>query len=916
MRKLPKALARVGVGAVAAATMLTVAPFAIGTAEAAATLTATSTNGDTAPNAATQPSATSPTPGTVTVAGAANGDTVTFAIAAGSSAYFPTAQPNGVTASADGSSASCTGNCTVNVADTVSETANIDITDTTQGGSTTASVSFDGLFFANCPQHGINGANAANSCVTQGTVNTPLALSTTLLEAGAGAANRAVTFTVSGAAFFQSGGTTYNCVTDQNGKCSFSIVDATAQQVTVTGTFAGDGGGTNGTYPGATASETVTFSSASVTPARLDLNSSTLIAPTPATTPGGYATAGEVLQNTYQLYGACNVAAGNNSCTGTALANTTVSLSVDHGFFTPNCQTGPANAPDNSYASCSFNATPAAGTKVGDIKSLGTTTTATTDSSGKFTVSLGIARDSTFDSEGFVLATVTATAGGASLTPQRPGISANTVSCSPASPTFAAGGPFGSVPGYTAGTQYFLASVGGANNQTDAAAGCHENSLWTTRTEPLNGGTAKLVVVPPVAVAHGTSNANANNLTATDSGTNNIPDVDRVVYMVQLTDQFANLTDDGASAVAVGAQGANPPSITKTGVGDLVACGGNFSDTNACAGQVGGPNPVASTQQSNGTYNQTVAAAVPSYTDVAAQYRYEADAGGNNAGANAGNAGVNDGTQTDTLSWSAPSTTFTAYSAGNSTTPAFATYSANGATAATPLTDTLTFNFYNQLTNLTVTVTPAKGTNVAAGHAVTVTAKVTDQYSNPVVSANYGFNLFVNFVRSGSNEASCLPTQTGNNNGAVNTDSSGAAGFTFSCYKSGASQVSVAVIGPGDTQLASGSTTIDFTGNAPQPSGGAKKIHPGISLKVHGSTLTATVHTTGRDYGAVVIFSVQDNGHHRSAHARLSRGGHANHTFHGLPRGRATVVATVKYHHNKNGGFKRGKTRKASKHVA
>jgi hypothetical protein len=810
MKRTSKALARLGTGGLAAAVVLTVAPFATGTAFAAGP-TASSTNGNTAPVGSPQSAQTSTTQGTVTLTDGTAGDTITASIAGTTTAYFPptASQAAGVTVNAAGTTATCAATCTVKIDDTVSETANLNITETgTTPGTTTASVSFDGVFFSNCSQSGVN---TTGNCVTQGTTNTPLPLTVTLLEAGTGAANRIISLMApAGTALTGtgvSGGpspTAYTCTTDANGKCTFNVVTPNATVQTITANFAGDAN-----YPAATASESVTFSSGSVTPGRLDLVSSTLIAPSPVAA-GQPAEPGEVIQNVYRVFGACTPAAGANNCTGTPLANQSVSLSVDHGFFTPNCTSGAAAAPaapptlsNNNYSSCSFNATPTAGTKVGDIKSSGTTETVTSDSNGYFIASLGIAKDAAFDSEGFVLATVTATSGGATLTPQQPG-NTNT------SAALCTQGQIGGTT-FTPATEYYQpAQGGGAGDVNTANAGCHVNSLWTTRALALNGGSAKFLVIPPVSATAGTSNPGANNVTATDSGTNNVPDVDRVVFIVNKTDQFGNLTNDGGAYAG--------DTITKTGAGNILTCTGS-SSTNACTGGAA----IAGTAQPNGTTTQTVQD-VPSYTDPGTLVRYEADAataGSGNPcywGGIAGNPcspGSNDGTETVSLSWRAPATTFTAYAAGTSATGAFATYSAAGATQATALTDTLTLNLYNQLANLTVTLGTTPSNTVKPGDTVTVTTTVKDQFGNPVVSANYNFNVAVNFVRSGSNESSCVPTQTGNNNGNTALDSNGTAGFTFSCNVAGASKVTAAVVGPSNTQLAQGSTIVNFQGSAP-----------------------------------------------------------------------------------------------------
>lgn len=82
------------------------------------------------------------------------------------------------------------------------------------------------------------------------------------------------------------------------------------------------------------------------------------------------------------------------------LANTDVTLTLDHGFFTPNTLT-PA-------------ATPAAGDDAYNLKNNGTTVTVKTNFAGEATVTTTIGRDAGFDDDGAVSAKITATAGSVS----------------------------------------------------------------------------------------------------------------------------------------------------------------------------------------------------------------------------------------------------------------------------------------------------------------------------------------------------------------------------------------------------------------------------------------------------------------------------------------------------------------------
>lgn len=82
-----------------------------------------------------------------------------------------------------------------------------------------------------------------------------------------------------------------------------------------------------------------------------------------------------------------------------ALANTDVTLTLDHGFFT-----------DGTDA-----AAPTVGADTNNLKNLGTTITVKTNASGQATVKTTIGRDAGFDDDGAVAAKITATAGSATV---------------------------------------------------------------------------------------------------------------------------------------------------------------------------------------------------------------------------------------------------------------------------------------------------------------------------------------------------------------------------------------------------------------------------------------------------------------------------------------------------------------------
>jgi hypothetical protein len=316
-----------------------------------------------------------------------------------------------------------------------------------------------------------------------------------------------------------------------------------------------------------------------------------------------------------------------------------------------------------------------------------------------------------------------------------------------------------------------------------------------------------LVAVPALAAPNNVAIDSENNFTVTDSGTINVPDADRVVFLVHITDQFGNLTSDGSFF-----NGGNHPDLAKTGPGALYDCIAASSSTDACSDRhLFG----TQTTQADGTIDQDYPDVVGSYLNVTSQNRFQADTsdfGDSNGGYGDTTPSVNDGTQTDVLSWAAPTNTFATFIAGS---PAVATFASGSATSAS---DTYTLNFYNQLAQPVVTFSVSPGNKVATSTAVTVTATLVDNHGNPIVGVDEpgvsdSDSGLLQVVRSGANESSCTPVQNLENE-TLFTNTSGVAGYTFSCDAPGVSNVSMVVTGPGGTQLAQGRESITFTGTA------------------------------------------------------------------------------------------------------
>jgi hypothetical protein len=886
MNRTTKALARLGTLAVVAGTVLGT-PFAVGTAFAAGNLSNASinsvTNGTVVSNevAAAQDFSSGQQDGVVSFQN--NAGHLIHLTLNGTGAYFPkdaadnlqTNDPAGpagtvtVTGPTTATATACTSPCIVDIEDTVAENVTLFAVDTVDASSLTATVGFNGTYATGCPTTGIDvglfanpendghqgltSENTAKNCVTQGTYGTPLTLSGTYMAGGSGVSGQTMEVDIVhsgvplGQAIFSGvntstctiqNNTKEFCTTDASGNISFTVVD------NPTGPPASDNGNdvviktrapapppatVNG-FPQITsvppaAVEQIKFGPGSVTPTRLDLAQTRLIAPSTQTNATAkFAEPGDVIQNTYTVYGACTPAAPNTTCVGTKLAGVSLPLSVNHGFFTPNC----TQAGITSYAECSFATTPTAGSQVGNLTNSGTTTTVVTNQAGQFTVSLAIGRDAAFDNNGFVTAAVTSGSLG-SLGDETPGVNqANCANSTPViSPPLNSGNPInlGGNPQNLGGQP----NPAGGTFTATFFDNCPLDVQWTTAEKPLNGGTAKLQAVAPLASPNNVSIASENNYPATDSGTINVPDEGRVVFEAVVTDQFGNLTNDANDGNLV---------LTKTGPGNLWIC--NFgingqTATNACAG----PGEEPATAQPNGTFNQTDNAVVGSYLNIPAQQRYQVDTAKQGGPANKGygttTPSVNDGTTVVTLTWKAPTTTFAQYHAGS---PTVATFAAGTATAQT---DTFTLNFYNQLSQPVVTFSVKPASTVPTATAVTVAATVVDQFGNPIVSPAIAG---VDFLRSGGNENSCVPAQNGSGGATANvvpTDTSGVAAYSFTCNAPGLSTISIVVQGPSGTQLASGQVPITFTGPPPAT---ATTERPTVTARSHRpGRLTVTVVT-------------------------------------------------------------------------
>jgi len=736
------------------------------------------------------------------------------------------------------------------------------------------------LQFQGCPFKGTDDPVAdASSCATQATVNTSKPLTVTYIPSsnGESAAGQVITFEVgstpaesnaesappgtnSSTASFstaqpsqtqtQPGGNIATCTTDSAGKCTANLTDPNAETV-----YVNVYPGSPGNPTGDSATIRVDILPGSVAPARVSLTDQQSVCPT------GFdgcsdiddAIPGIVQQLQIQVTAVSGAGGSgatvdcNNppptsgSCTGAPLSGQSVTLNVDHGFFTNNCQ-GPATnvanngqqggpaTPNpqgtaNNYADCSFTTTPAKDVPVGNLKSNGTSTTVTTDANGYATVSVAIGRDAGFDGTGVVLAHVTATIGGASFTLRNAGDN-NT------------------------GTGSGCSSESTVD-QTEP--GCNAIVFWTTQEMPLNGGSLKLVPL---------------GTTLSKTSTNFVPDSQSVIFVLDATDQFGNLVSDpffnGSGDWPDPAQ--NSIDMTRTGHGDLALCD-DYNASNPCVT----PTSVsAGTLQTDGTFTQTTTGE-PSLNanlgpdadslnggpiDEQVRYiltPYQSGSVGSNVNGPFHGA-IDDGSATVSATWHAPVFTFASYTAATASPAADAVATYSPYTTSTPkdMTDTFSVTFYNQLAQPVVTFSTTPSNRVHRGTVVTVSATVVDQHGQPIQGLN------VQFLRGGSNESSCTPTYP--NGYKVQTNAQGKAGFSFTCSAAGTSNVTVIVSDGSGNELARGTQSVTFT---------APKRH--VSASIHCSSprrhvLRCVVHVSPRLAGLTVVFKrVTASGTHRIA---------------------------------------------------
>jgi hypothetical protein len=758
------------------------------------------------------------------------GDLVDMTIFDSSTAFFTTTRtaPSAagvLTPDVDGQTAVCnTGagkTCTVEIGDTASENPDVELVDeASSGGSIDAGISFDSVQVAGCPQ---NTVDATTNCVSQAPVTSPSLVTVQFLQGGFEDEGYELVATVDNGATFtadQPDGSTQesaqqaSCETNSAGECTFSVVDSSHESVDFNVSRSQDAGA-----PTPSADELLDFVSGSTLPARIDLLSAQMLAPSVQGTAAQSAEPGDAIQLKYQVSGGCAPTGGNVNCTGTPWANAPVTLSVDHGFFTPNCEQTQSDDPTqlvfNVYGKCVFSSAPVAGAEVGYLANLGMTKSVVTNSVGQFVVTIGIGFDFGFDDNGIVVAHVRAGSLPSEIPGQRTSPCSDSTADNVVAPTSASAGA------------------------TDLG-GCAADIQWTTREQPLNGDGAYLESEGNDYQPPGEPIPANNNVFADDFGTTNIPDVDRVDFVVRMYDQFDNLTSDAGGSL---------PSVRKSGPGSLYLCDGSDADLQCTGGTLAG----SSVGQPDGTSVQQVQVA-GSYYDASDEVLLQADTSdgsinlrgpcnsfdgpGDCQAANAATPGVRDGTQADVLTWNGPETSFSQEIAG------LWLYSAG---TWPPSTDAYTLNFYHQLAaTVTFGEGPAKTVSIS-GDAV-VSATVVDQFGSAIVDQTVAFSP------SGPNASSCTPGDSST------TGSDGTAYFQVSCTAGGQLTLPMVITGADGTEYAAGVETINFTAlpviTSITPSAGSTAGGSQVTINGAGFTGATKVAFGAATAGPPALFTV------------------------------------------------------------
>ncbi|MBV9870145.1 MAG: Ig-like domain-containing protein, partial [Frankiaceae bacterium] len=239
-----------------------------------------------------------------------------------------------------------------------------------------------------------------------------------------------------------------------------------------------------------------------------------------------YGAPGTVMIDHYQL----------RDSNGDPLSDVPVTLSVDHGFFTPY----PSN--DDDYNTATFDPAPANGAPAGSLKSLGDSISMRTSKYGWVIFATSIGRDAGFDDNGEVLTTLSLTSNGVTKSG-------------------------GNLAGNTQIDQDFtwttnttdLVSSDTCNNVKGArpnavTVGCSDDLGDVVRGGALNGASVKISPVPGYSLTGKHTNGFNNSHNATR-------------FYVQAKDQFGNLVG-------------SPTSVSGTGAGNGTTCNGVFSAYN------------------------------------------------------------------------------------------------------------------------------------------------------------------------------------------------------------------------------------------------------------------------------------------------------------------------------------------------
>ncbi len=736
--------------------------------------------------------------------------------------------------------------CNFEFVDPVSEAPTITATQVNGSLVATGSASYASLLWqVGCPANadGQNDdvSNATLSsvsdtgCVTQGVTSALQTLTVTYLQGGKPTPNVTIAVPNPPAAlvgtsseFNLTGQSTVpgfvTSQTNASGQATFSFDGTTAgteAQVEAI-PFAG-----YGQYPATTDAYLIDNIVASTAGSRFDNMTEQLLAPS---APAAAAQPGDVFAITGSVWADCTAPSADNNCltpTGswpttagtypldygtqtqsatlnpTFLANTPVTITAPGGFVFTKCTSAVYN--DCSLAGNGGTGTAVSGSQVGWLTTSGSTMKTTTNNVGQVTFYLTVQKDANLAKYGIDFGSVTVTVGSATaaLSETVPGASASATTCPTIGVTDFQSAPFtpaALASGADAGVFSPIYAPGHG-----PVAGCASAQLVQTYSAPYNYSSPLVSAIP------------AKSFSTT--GSTNVPDVNTEQFHVTLQDQFGN---------PLGNQTATGVNITSTDNGGGLYYCANSTSLTTCNGS-SGPVPDTTPTNTNVEVQQSTVLVDNGFTQPfvlrAPTYNYyTATATNPDQGA------VLDGAQVVNVSGSLPTDVW------QPQTPNSTVLVPNTTGTAAITASNFTINWYNQLAQPIVTFKVTPKATVGIGQVITLSAKVVDQFKNPIAGDRVEFF----FGGSGYNALICQEGFF-----APTTNANGTAGDSITCSGNSTINATIIVTDASGNEIARGSYVLRFSGGPT-----VTKVY--VTPPGHQAPGTITIRVTTNQPGGVV----------------------------------------------------------------